>query len=52
MAHAWDEPEIKFQLVEDFNELEKVCPMHGTGEKDFEELRYRCNVCKKLLNKR
>ena len=51
MEKMWEPLEEKWAFMEILYELENTCPEHGIGERDFDLMRYRCPVCKRVLKK-
>lgn len=51
MKKSFQTKEKEFIFTELLHKLEKTCPVHEVGEKNFKKLRYQCPVCKKLLKK-
>lgn len=51
MGKMWEPLEEKWAFTEILYKLEDTCSIHGVGERNFEQMRYRCPTCKKFLKK-
>jgi len=51
MEDMYREQEEEFEFTKIFYNLQKVCDVHGTGQKDLELMRYICPFCNKPLKK-